>query len=348
MKVLGCLLRFFITGSRLFFQLFISPMIISKQQFEKPDPRLTDLIDHYWFSDVLDSEAGKISDHTQIQLPESFIDWYFCYQGTSHLVKVNTESFMFSGSIVLNGHRIDRVVSFSNFSIPFRGMRVRFKSIAFYRLFNIALRELNTGVFLPDDVLGPEILSLQEKIENSNEHNQRKKYLDDFFISRLNSNSKKTEALPWLTRVWDIIKISNGSVRLNDLAEELDISERTFERYFNKYLGYHPKELCEIYRLKHLLREILARDIVDWNEFAFAHGYYDQAHMINDIRKATTQTPGWLKDHKNRDFIIANSLLIFLSNDLIRSSIEYMNSHCRLKVVENRGWIHLDEISIPP
>jgi AraC-like DNA-binding protein len=56
-------------------------------------------------------------------------------------------------------------------------------------------------------------------------------------------------------------------------------------------VGLTPKRFARVRRLQRIL-DAAARNVnVDWAEAAVEHGYYDQAHLINDFRELTGITP---------------------------------------------------------
>ena len=67
----------------------------------------------------------------------------------------------------------------------------------------------------------------------------------------------------------------------------------TFSRRFRHGIGLAPKPFARIRRLQRVLGSLPAAPpvAVDWAAVANRHGFFDQAHLINDFRKLTGLTP---------------------------------------------------------
>jgi AraC-like DNA-binding protein len=52
-----------------------------------------------------------------------------------------------------------------------------------------------------------------------------------------------------------------------------------------------PKRFSRLRRFLDVARRAGGRDRVDWTEVALAHGYYDQAHLVNDFREFAGVSP---------------------------------------------------------
>jgi AraC-like DNA-binding protein len=88
---------------------------------------------------------------------------------------------------------------------------------------------------------------------------------------------------------------SNGAVRVRDLVDELGVSERRLQQLFHEHVGLSPKQMCRLARF----RTVVARwreHRGSWSDLAYAAGYYDQAHLVNDLRSFTGLTPTRLDD----------------------------------------------------
>jgi AraC-like DNA-binding protein len=80
--------------------------------------------------------------------------------------------------------------------------------------------------------------------------------------------------------------LATGSVR--ELATESGYSVRNLRRRLVAATGHGPKRLARIGRMHALLR---AGRGESWARTAVEHGFYDEAHMANDIRELAGATP---------------------------------------------------------
>ena len=60
---------------------------------------------------------------------------------------------------------------------------------------------------------------------------------------------------------------------------------------FRAQVGLTPKRFARVRRLQRLVGRVHGKAAVDWAEAAATHGYFDQAHLINDFRELTGLTP---------------------------------------------------------
>ena len=72
------------------------------------------------------------------------------------------------------------------------------------------------------------------------------------------------------------------------LSRESGYSERQVRRRVNAATGHAPKKLMRIARMQ---KALLAGRGESWARTAAEHGYYDEAHMANDIRELVGATP---------------------------------------------------------
>ena len=79
---------------------------------------------------------------------------------------------------------------------------------------------------------------------------------------------------------------------LAGLAVALNLSPRHFERRFKSQVGIAPKVFCRIQRFQRVFHEIETGG--NWVQAALACGYYDQAHLVRDIREFSGETPSAL------------------------------------------------------
>lgn len=75
----------------------------------------------------------------------------------------------------------------------------------------------------------------------------------------------------------------------NSLADfgidELQVSDKTMDRYFTKYFGLTRKKVSSILRFQNSLRQIINYGNI------LPEGYYDQPHFIKDFKRCAGMTP---------------------------------------------------------
>jgi AraC-like DNA-binding protein len=73
----------------------------------------------------------------------------------------------------------------------------------------------------------------------------------------------------------------NPSLRVQRLAARLDVSARHLSRSFRAMFGTSPKQFARVARIEKILA--MRQDGSTWADIAYACGFADQAHMINDF-----------------------------------------------------------------
>jgi AraC-like DNA-binding protein len=100
-----------------------------------------------------------------------------------------------------------------------------------------------------------------------------------------------------------IRRLLDGPPDLAGLAAALELSPRQFERRFKRQVGIAPKLFCRIQRFQRVFREIESGG--NWVQAALACGYYDQSHLVRDMRQFSGETPSLLvkNDELARHFL---------------------------------------------
>ena len=76
-----------------------------------------------------------------------------------------------------------------------------------------------------------------------------------------------------------------------DIATGLGVSHGHLDRLFIEQVGLSPRTLARILRMRRLLEEIDVYGSVGWADKAAELGWFDQAHLIRDLKRHTGVTP---------------------------------------------------------
>ena len=95
-------------------------------------------------------------------------------------------------------------------------------------------------------------------------------------------------------KIDSLINLIEGGKAVNskvtELASNMNMSEKSMERWIQKQFNLTPKELLQVIRFQqvsHKLKNQPNRKLIDALEF----GYYDQSHFIKECRKITGYSP---------------------------------------------------------
>lgn len=102
--------------------------------------------------------------------------------------------------------------------------------------------------------------------------------------------SNRTVEAP-IQRAIDAVVQSRGLISIGKVADELDVGYKRLERGFQRSVGLTPKVLARTIRLLFVSYEALHRKN-GWTTIAASNGFYDQAHLIAEMKQIVGSTPG--------------------------------------------------------
>lgn len=107
----------------------------------------------------------------------------------------------------------------------------------------------------------------------------------------------------------DMLRRSDGQLKIRAIAAQLDISERHFRRRFFDATGMSPKTYARQLRVAATALRADAAPTPNWASIANDCGYFDQAHMIADFQSLCGKTP--VETHHARAALRASSGSVF-------------------------------------
>lgn len=168
-----------------------------------------------------------------------------------------------------------------------------FKPYSLYTLFGLIAHEL-TDMPIDLNLLAPvKTKELQERLLNAVSTESRLVLLDQY-ISGLIANAKSSS--PIIRYAINQIAGSPSSSVLTLVQNELCLTERTFQRMFEKNIGVSPRLYRRICQFNSAFQQLNSRGYGKLSDIAFQHGYADQSHYIRSFKEFTDLTP---KDYLN-------------------------------------------------
>lgn len=174
-----------------------------------------------------------------------------------------------------------------------RVLVVDFTLAGFYRLFRVPAQQLR-GAFIEPDMLVPGgiFAQLWYQLQGLATPAQLLDTLTAFCASYLRPLEGPHAAL--LTQLPQLAG-RNYLSPLKSLAATSQLSERTLQLHFQKYLGFSAKELGRFLRFRRVLttvqQDLQAPGRIDWLALLEQHGYYDQPHLIHEFTYFLRQSP---------------------------------------------------------
>lgn len=130
---------------------------------------------------------------------------------------------------------------------------------------------------------------LLKKLNQVQTNHDRIRMLDDFLQEQFIKNRAACEIVRFAT---DRLVEDPSSDILPQLLGDLQISDRTLQRLFKKYVGLSPahfRRFCQFHAAFHQLRK---REFGNLSDVAYDQGYADQSHFIRSFREFTRKNPG--------------------------------------------------------
>ncbi len=118
----------------------------------------------------------------------------------------------------------------------------------------------------------------------------------DHLIDNLNKHICRASPHAMPSDVTDILALiheSQGTVKISDIAAQVNLTERTLNRKLIQSVGLSPKAYSSIVRLHNAL-DCLADEKGDIASIAADCGFSDQAHMTREFKQLAGTTPGVL------------------------------------------------------
>jgi AraC-like DNA-binding protein len=239
-----------------------------------PCDRLKPYIKHFIISENGDAQTYKV-------LPDTALVMGFQYAGQLAHVKEHSAIPLATAGItgLLDTYRIfENTANTCTVLVIFKETGAAgFLKHPVHELFN---ESLSLGHFFSR----AELSETEEKLALANEDRQRISIIEQLLIRHLYNQSEDL----LVVKAISYIKQNQGTVRIAELARDLNISQSPLEKRFRKIVGSSPKKFASIVRVKNVMAALKHHN---YQEAIFLSGYYDQAHLIRDFKTFTGITP---------------------------------------------------------
>lgn len=171
---------------------------------------------------------------------------------------------------------------------------------------NATIYGVKFKILAPEYILKREIASLLQSIEflqpnfwdirsfNFDSLEIFVKQLEAVILNELKQNEKISKKKLQLSQ---LIYKSEGNILVKNIANKVGWNSRDINRYFTKYLGISLKSYLNIQKVYTAYTPIINK------EFYPDNGFFDQPHLIREIKKHTHNTPKQLESQKDDEYI---------------------------------------------
>lgn len=165
---------------------------------------------------------------------------------------------------------------------------VVFRPFGAYSILGEDQHALTGEVIRLDALLGDRVLQLREQLLNAGDPLVRLATVEGWLLERIRRGRATHPATRWAT---EQIAGSAGQIRIHDLARDSGYSRKYLIRLLRREVGLGPKALARIHRF-HAFLDLLRREpLPEWSRLAVDCGYYDQSHLIREVRGFAGVTP---------------------------------------------------------
>jgi len=162
-----------------------------------------------------------------------------------------------------------------------RGLEVLLTPVGAALVFRLSMAELCGRVVDLRDILPPQHRNLAERLEALPSWDARFDLVERIIAERVEKADARTAAIVHALR-W--IEERGGTEDVGALADELGYSRKHVIHLFREHVGVPPKQLARIVRFDRLMDYLRRGGTGTWAELALAFGYYDQSHLVRDVR----------------------------------------------------------------
>lgn len=155
-------------------------------------------------------------------------------------------------------------------------------------LFEISAQELTDNPIDLNLLSHGKTANIQEQLLNATSTIQMLALLDDYLYSLTTKNKSDSCLIKYATT--KIIQ-NPGNKILREVQSELCVTERTFQRMFERNVGVSPNQFRRICQFNNAFQQLNRERTKSLTDITFDNGYADQSHFIRAFREFTNSTP---------------------------------------------------------
>lgn len=157
-----------------------------------------------------------------------------------------------------------------------------------YPFFGVSMHVLADHVIDLCDLWHAMAGEMEERLAFAQSDAERVNIVQHYLLLQLRSRPQPDKHILWCLGQ---IHNTEGQLRVQQLTEQVNLSQRQLSRKFNEQVGLSTKEYTRMNRFLHSLAHLKQYPAVSLTEVAYRSGYYDQAHYIMDCREYSGMSP---------------------------------------------------------
>lgn len=165
-------------------------------------------------------------------------------------------------------------------------VQVNFTPLGAWRFFGVPMGEMAGRMIMLDDLGDRDLAELRIRLADLTDAGRRLDLAEAFVVDRMLRSMRHDSRME---AAYGMLIEGKGHLRVDRLADRLDISRKHLADRFRTTVGLPPKAVARIVRFRHA--QTLARRGDGWADIAAACGYADQAHLAREFLELAGSTP---------------------------------------------------------
>jgi AraC-like DNA-binding protein len=167
---------------------------------------------------------------------------------------------------------------------------IEFTACGFYCFFRCSPGNyLNSTIALAKLLSSENIQKLNDKLSATDNSNQHVSIIQQFIGS---VNYLRHNKFSYLDTSIRLIEESHGNISVNNVCQQISISERQLNRKFIEITGLKPLQFIKLKQLHYIINLLHSEHFSSMKELAYETGFYDPAHFNHYFKKLTGMCPG--------------------------------------------------------
>ncbi|MBI9062212.1 MAG: AraC family transcriptional regulator [Marinilabiliaceae bacterium] len=238
-----------------------------------PSHALSPYIEAYWFfEDLCQAENHRI-------LPDGCADIIFNLGSSTPTIA--------QASIAVTGMMTKPALLAFDTSTSLMG--IRFKTGMLSCFTKIPLYKVKNEIVTITDLIPTINANTLDRIATQTNSIEQLKIVEQILLKLLNTNNSWGD--PLISAITTYLQNTVVPLPPPQLARDHNISLRQLERRFKHQTGTTLKEFANITRFNQTIKTIQHCPAKSLLDIAFDHGYFDHAHLTNDIKRFSGQIP---------------------------------------------------------
>ena len=163
-----------------------------------------------------------------------------------------------------------------------------FKPYSLFSIFRVTGKELTDKPVDLNLLLPKKTTRFQEQLLNAGSIENRISLLDNYIFDLITVAQSDCPIIKYATT---IIAHNSSAEVLSLVQKDLYVTQRTFQRMFEKQIGISPNLFRRIRQFNSAFQQLNNRNFDKLSDIAFRNGYADQSHYIRSFKEFTNLTP---------------------------------------------------------